>query len=874
MEKRVFRSALGLSRHSSKLGISPSRTLWGSRLPYNSSHLPPYVFGARPIVIQRRFLLGPIFRFARTGIAVTAGAAAGGAAYANHKFSEATLTISEKFDRASDWIGDVFNKLDFGGISTGNVAENADTVNFTGRGKDTHGGQGNDRGSQQNNGSQPGGPQETAALSAVSATIASDEDADVSFQDQLSHMDNQMINLTKKMIEIRNILLHIDGSDKVQLPSIVVIGSQSSGKSSVLEAIVGHEFLPKGSNMVTRRPIELTLVHTPSNSGQEFCEFPTLRLGKITNFSDVQKTLADLNLSVSSSEVVSDEPIQLRVHSPHVPDLTLIDLPGYIQVVAADQPLELKSRIAALCEKYIQPPNVILAVSAADVDLANSTALRASRRVDPQGLRTIGVLTKMDLVDPERGVSTLLTKEFPLRMGYVGVVTRPMRTMASPVFNANPNQTKAIAEAEQAFFVAQEYRNVNWGVLKLRSILTEVLEKCMTDSLIPTQAKIKNELEETNYAFKVRYNDRVLTPQTYLAQCADAFKVKFQDMGSRFGRDQVTALIKQKLDQKVLDLLAEYYWNKPPGFSPNGLGELYGASEGITQPPLSDLATPKPDMLAWQYKIDLLSSTLTKLGIGRLSTSILVDAISKRMNQLVASSPFANSPLAVQQVDGAVEKILSGKFYITADQIENSIKPYKYEVDMDAREWQQSREYACSLLKEELRHCKLAYMALENEIGSLKLSKVVKSLKALAPTENLDHFSASLLSKARLAMFLKERMDLLHARCVFIKSSKCKSRKNKALCPEVFMDVLSNKLAATSVLFLNFELLSDFYYSFPREFDAKLQSLRKDQVEILASQDPKVKQHIDLQHRKELLQLALSKLQSVNELRNLDKSTH
>lgn len=870
----MVRGAMGFPRQFSKLGISPIRTLSskGSRLPYNSSDYPRHVLGVRPIVIQRRYLLGPIFRFARTGIAVTAGAAAGGAAYANHKFSEATHSISDKFDRASDWIGDVFNKIDFGG-STGGVAEGVDNVNFTGREKSSNSHQGNNGGGQQNNGSPPGGQQDTAALSAMSAAIASDEDADASFQDQLSHMDNQMINLTKKMIEIRNILLQIDGSDKIQLPSIVVIGSQSSGKSSVLEAIVGHEFLPKGSNMVTRRPIELTLVHTPSNSGQEYCEFPTLRLGKISNFSEVQKTLTDLNLSVPSSEVVSDEPIQLRVHSPHVPDLTLIDLPGYIQVVAADQPLELKSRIAALCEKYIQPPNVILAVSAADVDLANSTALRASRKVDPQGLRTIGVITKMDLVDPERGVSSLLTREYPLRMGYVGVVTRPQRTRASSLFSSNPNQTKAIAEAEQAFFVAPEYRSVNWGVLKLRSILTEVLEKSMSASLIPTQAKIKKELEETAYAFKVRYNDRVLTPQTYLAQCADAFKVSFQDMSNRFGRDQVRALIKQKLDQKVLDLLAEYYWNKPPGMSPDGLGELYGGSESVTQPPLSDLAAPKPDMLAWQYKIDQLSNSLTKFGIGRLSTSILVDAISERMNQLVTNSPFANSPLAVQQVNEAVEKILSTKFYITADQIENSIKPYKYEVDMDAREWQQSREYACTLLKEELRQCKLAYNVLENEIGGSKLHKLVKSLDALAPTENLDHFSASLLSKARLAMFLKERMDLLQARSVFIKSSKCKSRKNKALCPEVFMDVVSNKLAATSVLFLNFELLSDFYYSFPREFDAKLQALGEDQVEILASQDPKVKQHIDLQHRKELLQLALSKLQTVNELRSLEKSS-
>jgi replication fork clamp-binding protein CrfC len=87
---------------------------------------------------------------------------------------------------------------------------------------------------------------------------------------------------------------------------------------------------------------------------------------------------------------VSDDPIRLHIHSPTVLDFTLIDLPGYIQLANIDQPDELKERIEALCKKYIRESNVILAVCAADVDLANSPALRASRRVDPFGLGTLG----------------------------------------------------------------------------------------------------------------------------------------------------------------------------------------------------------------------------------------------------------------------------------------------------------------------------------------------------------------------------------------------------------------------------------------------------------------------------------------------------
>ena len=138
--------------------------------------------------------------------------------------------------------------------------------------------------------------------------------------------------------------------------------------------------------MVTRRPIELTLVHTPhdgSSSPTEYGVFPGLGGQKVTSFPAIQRTLTELNQAVPSSIAVSSDPIHLRIHSPHVPDLTLVDLPGYIQISSMDQPEELKDKISSLCDKYIQEPNIILAVCAADVDLANSAALRASRRVDP-----------------------------------------------------------------------------------------------------------------------------------------------------------------------------------------------------------------------------------------------------------------------------------------------------------------------------------------------------------------------------------------------------------------------------------------------------------------------------------------------------------
>ena len=261
-----------------------------------------------------------------------------------------------------------------------------------------------------------------AAAAAIGAALTGSSSDEEDRDDKHHENQDELMLLTRKLIEVRNILKTIDhDSDELVLPSIVVIGSQSSGKSSVLESIVGHEFLPKGNNMVTRRPIELTLVHVskdrePADGIVEFGEFPGTGMGKITDFTKIQKILYDMNMSVPQHECVSENPIELHIHSPDVPDLSLIDLPGYVQLSSMDQPEELREKIAGLCNKYIKEPNVILAVCAADVDLANSPALRASRKVDPLGLRTIGVVTKMDLVSPEVGASILNSNKYPLSL--------------------------------------------------------------------------------------------------------------------------------------------------------------------------------------------------------------------------------------------------------------------------------------------------------------------------------------------------------------------------------------------------------------------------------------------------------------------------
>lgn len=632
----------------------------------------------------------------------------------------------------------------------------------------------------------------TVVAAAVAAAVVDQEEEDNKSKTLELARDEQMMVLTRKMIEIRNLLQQIEKSEALTLPSIVVIGAQSSGKSSVLESIVGQEFLPKGSNMVTRRPIELTLVNTP-NIAAEYGQFPALGPAKITDFSQIQQTLTTLNKAVSEEDCVSDDPIQLNIYSRNVPDLTLIDLPGYIQVSTKDQPPTLKQKIAELCDKYIKEPNIILAVCAADVDLANSPALRASRKVDPRGLRTLGVITKMDLVSPERGVSLLKDTSYPLSLGYIGVICRAPPSQG--LFNRKESIFTVIARNERSFFGSTPAygpaSGCKVGTPTLRKTLMQVLEKSMSRSLQKTSSAIRMELEEASYQFKVQYNDRNLTAETYIAETLDEFKHEFKQFSESFGKPQVRDLLKNTLDQKVMDILAERYWMDPK-------------TVDWSKNPVEDVI--------WQQKLESAQSTLTRMGIGRLSTGLVISALATEMQRLANDGPLGAHPFAKDNIAQATDDIMSARYHGTSEQVENCIKPYKFDIDIDDAEWNKGRRKALSLLEAEIYMCRQSHKRLSESVGSRTLGKVVDYINTGNETKESMGYSQALLEKGRHARFLRDRETLLSLRFNLLKSKACGTPKGKYLCPEIFLDVVAQKLTNTAVLFINVELLSEFFY--------------------------------------------------------------
>ncbi|XP_056875765.1 dynamin-1a isoform X3 [Takifugu flavidus] len=276
----------------------------------------------------------------------------------------------------------------------------------------------------------------------------------------------------------------------LDLPQIAVVGGQSAGKSSVLENFVGKDFLPRGSGIVTRRPLVLQLMNCPT----EYAEFLHCKGKKFTDFDEVRQEIeAETDRITGANKGISPVPINLRVYSPNVLNLTLVDLPGMTKVPVGDQPIDIEAQIREMLMQFVTKDNcLMLAVSPANSDLANSDALKIAKEVDPQGLRTIGVITKLDLMDEGTDARDILeNKLLPLRRGYIGVVNRSQKDI-----DGRKDITAAMT-AERKFFLSHpSYRHLadRMGTPYLQKVLNQQLTNHIRDTLPALRAKLQSQL--------------------------------------------------------------------------------------------------------------------------------------------------------------------------------------------------------------------------------------------------------------------------------------------------------------------------------------------------------------------------------------------
>ncbi|KAJ9628343.1 uncharacterized protein PV06_06635 [Exophiala oligosperma] len=324
-------------------------------------------------------------------------------------------------------------------------------------------------------------------------------------------------DLLRTVNKLQDLVFNTIGNDSLDLPQIVVVGSQSSGKSSVLENIVGRDFLPRGSGIVTRRPLILQLinippdedadanndeVHVPHSAASvaehgEWAEFHHIPGRKFSNFNQVRAEIENETARIAgNNKGINRQPINLKIFSPHVLNLTLVDLPGLTKVPIGDQPTDIEKQTRTLISEYIAKPNsIILAVSPANVDIVNSEALKLARHVDPMGRRTIGVLTKLDLMDHGTNALDILSgRVYPLKLGFIGVVNRSQQDIQT-----NKPMSDALRSEAEFFRHHPAYRNMatRCGTQYLAKTLNTTLMAHIRDRLPDIKARLNTLMGQT-----------------------------------------------------------------------------------------------------------------------------------------------------------------------------------------------------------------------------------------------------------------------------------------------------------------------------------------------------------------------------------------
>ncbi|KAG5354250.1 hypothetical protein C0989_003763 [Termitomyces sp. Mn162] len=230
----------------------------------------------------------------------------------------------------------------------------------------------------------------------------------------------------------------------------------------------------------------------------EWGEFLHLPGEKFYDFTKIRDEIVrDTEAKTGKNAGISPQPINLRIFSPNVLTLTLVDLPGLTKVPVGDQPRDIEKQIRDMLLKYISKPAcIILAVTAANTDLANSDGLKLAREVDPEGTRTIGVLTKVDLMDVGTDVVDILAgRIIPLRLGYVPVVNRGQRDIetSKPIAHALEHE-REFFENHPSYKGKAQFCGTPFLARKLNMILMHHIKATIPD----IKARITQQLQKYN----------------------------------------------------------------------------------------------------------------------------------------------------------------------------------------------------------------------------------------------------------------------------------------------------------------------------------------------------------------------------------------
>ncbi|CAN6719853.1 unnamed protein product [Malus baccata var. baccata] len=205
----------------------------------------------------------------------------------------------------------------------------------------------------------------------------------------------------------------------IPLSTIVVVGDQSSGKSSVLESLAGIS-LPRGQGICTRVPLIMRFQHSPQPELSLECNSKVDRTDENNISDDIVK--ATNSIAGGGTTGISNTPLTLLVKKNGAPDLTMVDLPGITRVPIQGQPKNIYDQIKDMIMQYIKPEETLNVLSAS-VDFATCESIRMSQSVDKTGERTLALVMKVDKA-PEGLLEKVTGDDVNIGLGYVYVRNR------------------------------------------------------------------------------------------------------------------------------------------------------------------------------------------------------------------------------------------------------------------------------------------------------------------------------------------------------------------------------------------------------------------------------------------------------------------
>lgn len=287
-------------------------------------------------------------------------------------------------------------------------------------------------------------------------------------------------------------------AENIEVPGIVVAGAQSSGKSSLLESLSGIT-LPSGENITTRVPLILRIEKQPNVEKHaiigDSADLLPSNSEKISDLSRIPKKIVEYtNKLAGNTGCVHDKPIHIKVVSSDGPTMTLIDLPGITHLSRQNVQEDIHEATVNLVKKYIQNEQmIILCVCPALDDFANSEAIKLAKEVDPEGKRTLGVITKVDLCKNDTKIEEKLKGEennVQLKLGFIAVRNRTTDEVRRGI------TLEKLRKYEQQFFNSSPYfygiPKRYWGIDTLIDKISE-LQMASIDEFIPKMLTLLKE---------------------------------------------------------------------------------------------------------------------------------------------------------------------------------------------------------------------------------------------------------------------------------------------------------------------------------------------------------------------------------------------